>query len=67
MVKTLSSIAEYFGVSESEVVAKVVPVVSNGDINAFDGVVVGALDSDGLSVRAKAPGSYRAKCYLVMP
>ena len=67
MVKTLASIAEYFGISESEAVAKVVPVVSNGDVNAFNGVVVGALDSDGLSVRAKAPGSYRAECYLVMP
>ena len=67
VVKTLSSIAEHFGISESEVVAKVVPVVSNGDVNAFDGVVGGALDSDGLSVRAKAPGSYRANCYLVMP
>ena len=48
-------------------VTKVVPVVSNGDVNAFNGVVVGALDSDGLSVMAKAPGSYRAECYLVMP
>lgn len=67
MVKTLSSIAEHFGISESEVVAKVVPVVSNGDINAFDGVVAGAIDSDGLSVRAKASGYYRANCYLVMP
>ena len=67
MVKTLSSIAEHFGISESEVVAKVVPVVSNGDVNAFDGVVGGALDSDGLSVMAKAPGFYRANCYLVMP
>lgn len=67
MAKTLSSIADYFGIDESEVVTKVVPVVSNGDVDAFGGVVVGALDSDGLSVKAKAPGAYRAKCYLFMP
>lgn len=67
VVKTLSSIAEHFGISESEVVAKVVPVVSNGDVNAFNGVVSGTLDSDGLSVIARAAGAYRANCYLVMP
>ena len=67
VVKTLSSIAEHFGIDESDVAAKVVPVVSNGDVNAFTGVVIGAIDSDGLSVKANAPGAYRANCYLVMP
>nr|DAW35712.1 MAG TPA: hypothetical protein [Caudoviricetes sp.] len=67
MVKTLSSIAEYFEIKESEVTARVVAVVSNGDLNAFNGVVIGDITSAGLCVRSKAPGAYRAQCYLIMP
>ena len=67
MVRTLSDIAGDFGIDKSDVADKVVPVVSNGDINAFNGVVIGDIDSNGLRVKANTSGTYRANCYLVMP
>lgn len=67
VVKSLQDIAEYFGIDESTVVGRLVPIVANGDVEANNVTVSCSLDGDGLSVRANTPGTYRANVYIIMP
>lgn len=67
LILSSDDIANYFGIESSDVKSKIVPVVSNGDIDANSCDVLGLIDSYGFSVRGITNGMYRADAYLIMP
>ena len=67
LVLSSDDIANYFGIESSDVESKIVPVVSNGDIDANSCDVLGLIDSYGFSVRGVTNDMYRANAYLIMP
>lgn len=67
LVLSSDDIANYFGIESSDVESKIVPVVSNGDIDANSCDVLGLIDSYGFSVKGITNGMYRVNAYLIMP